>query len=115
MSESIPAVSAAAAAAGSGVPAVATTPRTMPAPAPSGALAASPAGDLDAAVQALQHQVQAAGAELEFRIDRDLDRVIVTLRDARDGRVLRQIPAEEVLRIARMLREARAALIEATV
>lgn len=75
----------------------------------------SPQVSIEDAVGALREQAIAAGAELEFSIDRELDRVIVILRDVRDGSVLRQIPQEEVLRIARLLRDQSAPLVQAIV
>lgn len=70
------------------------------------------AGAITQAVEALDRYAAEAGAELSFRVDDELGRIIVTVLDRRDGSVLRQIPAEEVLRIARMIQQARARLVE---
>lgn len=59
--------------------------------------------DLRSAVDSLAARAAESGAELNFRIDRDLNRVVVTVTDRRDGTVLRQMPSEEALRIARNL------------
>lgn len=59
--------------------------------------------DLRSAVDELAARATESGAELDFRIDRDLNRVVVTVTDRRDGTVLRQMPSEEALRIARNL------------
>ncbi len=81
----------------------------------SGAPAVTMVDGLEDAVRALQQQAFDVGAELEVSIDDELDRVIVTLRDRRDGTVLRQIPSEEVLRIARLLRSDAAPLVQVVV
>lgn len=68
--------------------------------------------DLGSAVEELAARAAESGAELDFRIDRDLNRVIVTVTDRRDGTVLRQMPSEEALRIARHLARYEPHLIE---
>ena len=40
---------------------------------------------------------------LEFRVDQDSGRTIVTVKDKSTGEVVRQIPSEEVLRLAHNL------------
>jgi flagellar protein FlaG len=40
---------------------------------------------------------------LEFRVDQDSGRTVVTVRDKTTGEVVRQIPSEEVLRLAHNL------------
>ncbi len=64
------------------------------------------------AAEALQRYANEAGAELSFRVDAELGRVVVTLLDRRDGSVLRQIPSEEAIRIARMIGNPQAQLME---
>lgn len=61
----------------------------------------------------LADYVQKANAELNFRIDDDSGRVIVSLVDAADGAVLMQFPSDEALRIARLLLRAQPRLIDA--
>ena len=48
----------------------------------------------------------------DFRIDEDSGRVVVSVVDRRDGTVLRQMPSEEALRIARNLARYEPHLIE---
>lgn len=50
---------------------------------------------------------EAAGSrtDLQFRVDNSLGRVIVSVVDAKSGEVIRQMPSEEALRIARNLAE----------
>ncbi|MFA5940112.1 MAG: flagellar protein FlaG [Sinimarinibacterium sp.] len=59
--------------------------------------------DVEAAAQELQDYVRKSNSDLAFRVDKELGRVIVSIVDRKDGTVLRQIPGEEVLRIARAI------------
>lgn len=68
--------------------------------------------DLMRALDDLADHAAQAGAELNFRVDEDSGRVIVSVIDARDGTVLRQMPSEEALRIARSLARFEPHLIE---
>jgi flagellar protein FlaG len=67
------------------------------------ALQAPTAEDLQHVVQQLERYLESSRTGLEFRVDRDLNRVVVSVVDPRDGTVLRQMPSEEALRIARAL------------
>lgn len=40
---------------------------------------------------------------LEFRVDEDSGRTVVTVKDSSTGEIIRQIPSEEVMRLARNL------------
>ncbi len=42
-----------------------------------------------------------AGTQLKFRVDTDAGRVVVQVLDTQSGEVLRQIPREEALQLAR--------------
>jgi len=42
-----------------------------------------------------------AGTQLKFRVDSDVGRVVVQVLDSQSGEVLRQIPREEALKLAR--------------
>ncbi len=68
--------------------------------------------NLEAALDDLAARAAESGAQLDFRIDRDSGRVIVSVVDRSDGTVLRQMPSEEALRIARSLARAEPHLIE---
>lgn len=52
------------------------------------------------------------GRELEFRVDEDTGRTIITVRNKETGEVVRQIPSEEVIALARLLADGRAALVD---
>ncbi len=63
---------------------------------------------LDRAVSRLQEYVQVVRRNLEFSIDETTDRLVVKVVDAETEEVVRQIPSEEALALARRLQEARA-------
>ncbi len=96
---------------GEGVrPFPAGTSSAVPVPHPQDA-GAAPA-DLEAALDDLAARAAESGAQLDFRIDEDSGRVVVSVVDRRDGTVLRQMPSEEALRIARSLARYEPHLIE---
>jgi len=85
---------------------------------PAGTRLATPAQaaqtlDLARAVDDIAAHASDSGASLDFRIDEDSGRVVVSVVDRRDGTVLRQMPSEEALRIARNLARYEPHLIEA--
>lgn len=59
--------------------------------------------ELEAAVENLQKLV--SRRQLEFSIDQDSGRTIITVIESDSGEVIRQIPPNEVLRIARSVVE----------
>jgi flagellar protein FlaG len=61
--------------------------------------------DLDKAVQELQAFVEGLDRSLSFRRDESIDRSIITVRDANTNQLVRQIPAEEIVEIARQIRQ----------
>jgi len=63
-----------------------------PAPASS-----APRASLQQVVQRLSDTLRTQNQRLDFSIDSASDRVVVTVRDADTGQVLRQIPSAEVL------------------
>lgn len=78
---------------------------------PTVALKAAPAVpefeklDLDQAIAELQEFVDGLGRSLSFSRDDFIDRSIITVRDTQSNQVVRQIPSEEVVAIARQIRE----------
>ena len=58
---------------------------------------------VDEAVSNLNDYVQVIRRELEFRVDKDTGRTVVTVLDAETREVIRQIPREEVLALAKHL------------
>jgi flagellar protein FlaG len=51
---------------------------------------------------------------LEFRIDSASGRTVISVRDAETGDLIRQIPAEEALRLSRSLHDGTNALLDLT-
>ncbi len=86
-------------------PAAAPAAAAAPPPPPytAEALQAPSAEDLEEVISQIERYLESSRTGLEFRVDRDLDQVIVSVVDPRDGTVLRQMPSEEALRIARAM------------
>ncbi len=59
--------------------------------------------DLEQAVARVRQVFQNADSRVEFSIDPDLGRVIVKIMDGDTGTVIRQIPQQEVLELAKSL------------
>lgn len=55
------------------------------------------------AARQLETFMQSMNRYLEFKVDQDSGRTIVTVKDKTTGEVVRQIPSEEVLRLAQNL------------
>lgn len=72
---------------------------------PAGGQAVPPpgSGEVRQAVSRLNEYVQTLRRDLQFRVDEDSDRVVVTVTDSESGEVIRQIPSEEALAVARSL------------
>lgn len=73
------------------------------------------AKDLAKAVEDLQAFVDRLGRDLNFRMDEKIDKTIITVMDANTSQIVRQIPSEEIVSIARQindsLQELRAGLL----
>lgn len=89
-----------------------------PVAAPSEALAAvqqpgtvPSMSELTQAVRSMNKAIQAHSQNLEFSIDADSERTIVKVVDRQTNEVLRQIPSEEALQIAKALDQASGLLI----
>jgi flagellar protein FlaG len=76
-----------------------------PAPEPSPAQVKQAARQIEGFMQSMNRY-------LEFRIDQDSGRTVVTVKDKTSGEVIRQIPAEEVLRLAQNLGGKGGALVD---
>lgn len=63
------------------------------------------ASETDEMVKKLKSVTQGILTEISFSIDRDIDRVIVKITNTKTKEVLRQIPPEEVVALARRLKE----------
>jgi flagellar protein FlaG len=51
----------------------------------------------------IRQYLRESGRELDIHVDADTNRTVITVRDQATGEVIRQIPSEEILRIARSL------------
>jgi flagellar protein FlaG len=56
-----------------------------------------------AVAERIRQYLREAGRELDIYVDADTNRTVITVRDQATGEVIRQIPSDEILRIARSL------------
>lgn len=99
--------SAAAPASPSGAPANASA---------SGSAQAEPTRDtLQTIAEHIECYLKSIGRELSFSVDEETHRTIITVRDAASAETIRQIPSEEMLRIARALGNQPNALIDLSI
>lgn len=61
--------------------------------------------DVKAAVEQMKDFAQVANRQLQFDVDDDSGRTVVRVLDKDSGDVIRQIPSEEVLALARHMKE----------
>ena len=59
------------------------------------------AADLERTVQDAQDVASAAGATLQFSIDKDIGKTIIKVVDSTTNEVIRQIPSEELVTLAK--------------
>jgi flagellar protein FlaG len=57
--------------------------------------------EVQQAVSRINDHIQALRRDLKFRVDQETNQVVVTVVDAQSGEVIRQIPSEEVIVVAR--------------
>ena len=72
----------------------------------------APAQDLQRTVSDAQDVAEAAGASLEFTIDKDSGKTIVKVVDASTSEIIRQIPSEELLTLARNMTKLEGLLLD---
>lgn len=60
-------------------------------------------GSLEKALQQLNEKMQPWATGIKFEIDSELDRLVVSIIDNHSGEVLRTIPSETLLQIAKMI------------
>ncbi|MHB9797238.1 flagellar protein FlaG [Pseudomonas sp. MT3] len=70
-------------------------------------------GQLDTAVANIQSYAQSVTRNLNFSIDDSTGDVVVKVIDGESGKVVRQIPSEEVLKLAAQLDDIRSLMFEA--
>ena len=59
--------------------------------------------ELDQTVTQLNDSLQNVQRNLEFRLDKDAGRIVINVRDKETDEIVRQIPSEEVLELAKNL------------
>lgn len=59
--------------------------------------------NIERAAAQIDSYMKSVNRSLEFRVDKDSGRTVVSVRDAETGELIRQIPGEEVLRMARYM------------
>lgn len=67
--------------------------------------------NLEQTLQGAQEAAEAAGANLQFTIDKDSGKTIVKVVDSQTSEVIRQIPSEELLALARSMSKTEGLLI----
>lgn len=90
-------------------------PPAQPQPQPEQAPAAAAVPDLKQAVERIQSYLKSVNRALEFRVDSDSGRTVVSVRDVETGDLIRQFPSEEVLRLAQLADEQSVPLLNETV
>ncbi len=65
---------------------------------------------VEEAIDRLNEQMTANGRDLRFSIDRRLDRTVVTVQSSASGEIVRQIPDEALLRVARSIEDLKGVL-----
>lgn len=83
-------------------PLAGAAPETVPVEAP----------ELEAAVANIRDYVSDVRRELQFSVDEDSGRTIITVIDSDTGEIIRQIPPEEVMQIARSVADGNINLID---
>lgn len=71
--------------------------------------------ELDNAVSSLNEHMQSIRRDLNFSVDEDSGRVVVKVVDTETNEVIRQIPSEEVMALARGIKDYSNRLFEAQV
>lgn len=61
--------------------------------------------EIEQAIKEINDYMQLVRRNLEFSVDKDTQRVVVKVIDAESGEVVRQIPPDSVLELAKYLRE----------
>jgi flagellar protein FlaG len=70
--------------------------------------------DVEQARASIERFVRSMKRELEFAVDDASGRTVITVRNKETGEVIRQIPSEEVIALARAYAEGRPVLLDAT-
>ncbi|WP_144948876.1 flagellar protein FlaG [Pseudomonas oryzihabitans] len=75
--------------------------------------AAASQNDVDTAVSGLKSKLQNDHRNLDFSVDDSTGEVVVKVIDGESGKLVRQIPTEEVLKLSKQLDDFRSLMFEA--
>ena len=84
-------------------------PATTPGASPGGGHTA-----LEKALEEINTQMQAWSTEAQFEIDPDTNRIVISLKDARTGEIIKTIPSEAIMQMARTITELQGKAIKTT-
>ena len=70
------------------------------------------AEEMDAMVEDIREMARMFERDLEFRIEDDLNRPVVEVKDTQSDEVIRQIPSEEMVELARNMERIRGILFD---
>jgi flagellar protein FlaG len=79
------------------------------------AAAAATPQKIEAVAQRLESYLRSVSRSLEFRVDSASGKTVVTVRDSQTGDLIRQIPGDEVLRLAEMAEDQTIVLVNESV
>lgn len=85
------------------VPANAETRPSVAVASPQSSAGQASPKQLQNAVEGINHAMQQSGQNLEFSVDTSTDKQVVKMVDTQTGDLIRQIPSEETLAIARSI------------
>ncbi len=66
--------------------------------------------NIQEAIDRLNQQLKANGRDLSFQMDEEINRPVITVRNIETGEVVRQIPSEEIIRMAHSIEEGKGLL-----
>uniref|UniRef100_A0A831UGH0 Flagellar protein FlaG n=1 Tax=Geobacter metallireducens TaxID=28232 RepID=A0A831UGH0_GEOME len=89
----------------------ASTPVELPKVAVKEMSAAEKEEKVREAAEKINEFIEAMTHDLSFSVDKDTNRTVVKVLERESGEVIRQIPAEEILKIAKMLDELKGLII----
>lgn len=78
---------------------------SLPPPEPTPA-AQAPQSETNRLAESLARQLEQQTRQLNFSVDQDVDRMVVRVVDSSTGELVRQIPSEEFIELAKNLRNA---------
>lgn len=68
--------------------------------------------NLQEAIERLNEQMKTNGRQLNFSIDKAIDRTVIQVKNAETGEVIRQIPDETLLRVAHNIEKVKGMLLD---